>query len=198
MADLTLWWFRFFWAWVGWAWVSSGSNMHPRSCFSNLNMHENHPDSDLVKLSRAWRCISNKLSGAVRPERFRFNSSGVWPSHQNFEQTPSNDYNEHPKVGSCPMELACSVSPHQYLFSGVLCFQFKTRSLLNQENFSGYPVLLRLPLLILTNTAPILRLALLPHLDHCMVPKSSAIYLLGDLGKSCLSPWAWFFNGNKS
>lgn len=41
------------WAWVGWAWVSSGSNMQPRSCFSNLNVDENHPHSDLVILSGA-------------------------------------------------------------------------------------------------------------------------------------------------
>lgn len=28
-----------------------------------------------------WVCIFNKFPGAVRSERFRFNSSGVWPSH---------------------------------------------------------------------------------------------------------------------
>lgn len=134
---------------VGWAWVSSGSNMQPRSCFSNLNMHENHPDSDLVRLSGAWRYISNKLSGAVRPEKFRFNSSGVWPSHQNFEQGGILS------CGACLPCLSTSVL--------VLCFQFKTWSLLKQEDFSGYPVLLRLPLLIPTNTAPSLRLALLRH-----------------------------------
>lgn len=71
-----------------WAWGSGSSKVQPWQHVSNLHMHGNHPDPDSAGLGGAWDSAFLTSSQELWALRFRFNSSGVWPSHQHFKKPP--------------------------------------------------------------------------------------------------------------